>query len=183
MDWKKLSPWNWLKHEEEQAGSTVPVRSGELVPRTFPSSASPLHDEIERVFDNAFRGFGLAPLRSTSGFASARDLLRPSIDIAENPEAYEITVEVPGVDKDDVEITVRDDSLVIRGEKKREEKGERGRYHYVERSVGSFQRMLSLPADADHDHISANFKDGVLAITVNRLESQKSDVKKIDINA
>ena len=69
MDWKKLSPWNWLKHEEDN--STVPVRSSELVPRTFPSSVSTLHDEIDRVFDNVFRGFGVAPLRSSAAFPSA----------------------------------------------------------------------------------------------------------------
>lgn len=186
MDWNKLSPWNWLKHEEEHPGSTseaVPVRSGELVPRTFPSGISTLHDEIDRVFDNVFRGFGIAPWRSASLFPSAHDMLKPSVDIAEDPESYEITIEVPGVAKDDVEITVRDRSLVVRGEKKREEKGKRGRYHYVERSAGAFQRVLSLPADADRDHVSANFKDGVLEITVNKLQSEQSDVKRIEINA
>lgn len=187
MDWQKLSPWNWLKHEEEghtgSTGEAVPVRRGELVPRAMPRSVSTLHDEIDRIFDNVFRGFGVAPWQSASLFPSAQALLRPSIDIAETPESYQVTVEVPGVAKEDVEITVRDDSLVVRGEKRREEKGERGGYHYVERSAGAFQRVLSLPANADRDHISADFKDGVLEITVNKLESEKPDVKKIEISA
>lgn len=182
MDWKKLSPWNWLKDEKEgSAREAVPVRRGELVPRGFTGSLSTLHDDIDRIFDNAFRDFGVSPWRSSPLFPGSSELLRPSVDIAENPESYEISVEVPGVDKNDVEITVRDDSLVVRGEKKREEKGERGRYHYVERSVGAFERVLSLPADVDRDHISANFKDGVLAITINKLESAKADVRKIEI--
>ena len=97
----------------------------------------------------------------------------PAVEVSENDSRYTLTVEVPGVKKDDVHVDLREGMLVIHGEKKseREEKKERSRY--IERSYGSFSRSFSLPADADPDRLEASFKDGVLTINVPRTQESK----------
>ena len=97
----------------------------------------------------------------------------PAVELSENDHSYTITVEVPGVNKDDVHVDLHEGMLIIHGEKKseREEKKDRGRY--IERSYGSFSRSFTLPADADADRMEASFKDGVLKIVVPRAEAAK----------
>jgi HSP20 family protein len=97
----------------------------------------------------------------------------PAIDVAEDEKHYAITVEIPGVKKEDVQVEIHEGMLTIRGEKKseREEKDERRRY--VERSYGSFSRSFSLPTDADGDRVEASFKDGILTITIPKTAESK----------
>jgi HSP20 family protein len=97
----------------------------------------------------------------------------PAVDLSENDTHYTITVEIPGVQKDDVHVELQDDMLVIHGEKKseREEKKDRGRY--LERSYGSFSRSFTLPSDADAERLEASFKDGVLTVRMPRREAVK----------
>ena len=115
-----------------------------------------------RFFEDLFHDF---PTRGR-GFV-------PAVELSENDQSYTITVEIPGVNKDDVHVDLQDGMLVIHGEKKceREEKKERGRY--IERSYGSFSRSFALPGDADADRLEASFKDGVLKIVVPRSEAAK----------
>lgn len=115
-----------------------------------------------RIFEDLFREF---PTRGR-GFV-------PAVELSENDHSYTVTVEVPGVNKDDVHVDLHEGMLVIHGEKKseREEKKERGRY--IERSYGSFSRSFTLPADANADRLEASFKDGVLKIVVPRSEAAK----------
>jgi HSP20 family protein len=115
-----------------------------------------------RFFEDFFRGLPAAQ----RGFV-------PAVELSENDTRYTITVEIPGVRKEDVHVDLREGMLVIHGEKKseREEKKERSRY--VERSYGSFTRSFTLPPDADADRLDANFKDGVLTINIPRTEESK----------
>jgi HSP20 family protein len=198
MDWKKLSPWNWLKQEQEQ-GSNVPVNytpGTDFPPRTLLD----LHRNIDRIFDDAFRNFGLpglwdAPSGSTqpssqqrpSVLQSSEKLLdrsffKPSLDIAESKEAYTIKVEMAGVKKEDVQVEIDQDNLIIKGEKKLERKDEKENYHCIERSYGSFQRVLALPADADPERMEASFKDGVLTLVIQRQENAQPERRRLSIN-
>ena len=115
-----------------------------------------------RLFEDFFRDFPAMP----RAFA-------PAVELSEDDAKYTITVEIPGVKKDDVHVDLRDGMLVIHGEKKseREEKKERSRY--VERCYGSFSRSFTLPSDADADRLDASFKDGVLTIQIPRTEESK----------
>ena len=110
--------------------------------------------------------------------------LKPSVDIKENKKNYKISVEVPGVEESDIKLELVDGSLVIRGEKRQENEDKDEHYHSVERSYGSFQRVLSLPEDVNEDDIDAKFKNGVLTITAPRkqLAKPKENTKVIDIN-
>lgn len=178
MKLRKISPWNWLQKEAEgRTGSEVPVTQRGGQPG-YPLTA--FHREMDRLFDQALREFGSGfPGLSERSWAS--DFFRPSLDISESPEQYTIHVETPGVSRDDIQISVEHDALIIRGEKKEEEKRNEEQYHYVERSYGSFQRVLSLPQDADPDSLRATFRDGVLTINVGRRSKQESGARQVEI--
>ena len=108
-------------------------------------------------------------------------LIMPQVDIGESQKDYTITVEVPGVQEKDIDLTLIDGTLTIRGEKRSEHEEKEKHYHRVERSYGSFQRILSLPNDADENTVKAKFKDGVLTITIAKDPQAKPAGRKIEI--
>lgn len=175
MAWKKMTPWNWLTREEASGGSpmTPTRRTGGM------TSLAGLHQEIDDLFDQAFRGFGFPGLFERG--AGVEDFLKPKLDIKEGAGGYTITAEVPGMEKSDLQVEVRNDMLIIRGEKRQEEKNEEEQYHYTERSYGSVQRVLSLPDDADSDKMDASFKNGVLTIKLPRRKEAKSHTRTVEI--
>jgi HSP20 family protein len=134
-----------------------------------------LHREIDRLFDDFTRGgFGVMA-------TPAQTNLLPSIDVTETDKEIEITAELPGLERKDVEISVDDDLLTIRGEKKVEVKEEdKGKnYHVAERSYGVFFRAIQLPAGVDPASIQATMSNGVLKVTIPK--PAKSEPKKIEV--
>lgn len=186
MDIKKLAPWNWFKKEEE-TGSSMPAHRNAPKAIYHPDSlANPivqLHREMDRLFENAFRGLGLWPFGYQQAHTPliASGLLRPQADIGATDKEYSITVEVPGVNEKDVKVEISNNTLTIRGEKKQEKEEKDKNYYRVERAYGSFLRELSLPADAVQDNIKATFKHGVLMITMPRKALPKTESKQIEI--
>ena len=106
----------------------------------------------------------------------------PRVDIKENKTNYKITAELPGMEKDDVKVEVKDRVLTIEGEKKEEKEEKEDNYYRVERSYGSFHRSFSLPEDITEDKIKAAFKNGVLTLTIPRSKEEQK-AKQIDITA
>lgn len=111
------------------------------------------------------------------------ELISPSAEASEVADAYEISVELPGVRSEDIEVSITDGILTVRGEKhsEREEKGRS--YYFSERSFGAFQRAFRLPSDANVDAISADSEHGVLTIRVPRLPVEKRPERKIKIRS
>ncbi len=186
MDIKKLVPWNCFKKEEEGSGAVVPVNRSEKQSIHREDAAShpmiQLQQEMDRLFEKAVRGFGLSPISNEwLTPLTASGMLRPQLDIAATDKEYLITVEVPGVSEKDVKIEIADDTMTIIGEKRQEKEEKEKNYYRVERSYGSFQRVLSLPEDANQDDVKATFKNGVLSINMPRKALKKSDIKKIEI--
>ena len=97
----------------------------------------------------------------------------PAVDVSEDEHSYRISAELPDVPSGDVKVVVKDGVLTLRGERKNEKKTEGTKYHLVERSFGSFQRSFSLPKDANGEKVSAEFKNGVLLVTVPKREEVK----------
>nr|WP_281357791.1 Hsp20/alpha crystallin family protein [Desulfobacter latus] len=95
-------------------------------------------------------------------------LLKPRLDLSATDKEYTVSLEIPGVSEKDVNLELADDTLIIRGEKKQKKEEKKKNFYRLERSYGSFQRTLSLPEDADKDNIKADFKNGVLNITIPR---------------
>ena len=137
-----------------------------------PAELTGLRHDLDHVFDTLWTG--------GQKTAPASGTWSPSIDISETPEAYLVTAEVPGVDKKDVQVTVLENRLLIKGEKQSEVPGEKQNTHRVERGFGAFSRSFDLPRAVEAEKISASYKDGVLRISVPKAEEAKP--KQIEIN-
>jgi HSP20 family protein len=107
----------------------------------------------------------------------------PTVDVAERPDSYEITAELPGAEEKDVTVTVEDGVLTIAGEKKAERREDTKTMHFSERNYGSFQRSFGLPDDADDEKVSANFAKGVLKVSVPRSKKAKPSARQVAIKA
>lgn len=190
MDLHKLNPWNWFKHEESGKGGReiFPVKHDDQVLSTEPlaSNINQLHHEINRLFEDAFRGFGLS-----AGDQSARvrpffsddifSAFRANVNVASNDRQYTITLEAPGLAQDNLSIELKDRVLVIKGNKQLEQEEKDQHYYRKERRYGAFERVLAVPDDADIDAIHARMERGLLTIDIPRIEVGRSDVKKIAI--
>lgn len=103
----------------------------------------------------------------------------PAFDISETEKEYVISGEIPGIEPKDLEVTLTDGILSIKGEKKQESEEKEENYHRVERHYGSFQRSFRLPENIKRDDLDASYKDGILKLTLPKLE--QIEVKKIEV--
>jgi HSP20 family protein len=151
--------------------SSVPVRREEYHPFSL------FRQEMNTLFDNFFRGFDLEPFSGRLGAFS------PHIDVKESDKDIAIIAELPGMDDKDIHVSLTRDSLTIKGEKK-EEKEEKGKdYYRMERSFGSFTRTIPLPVEIDTDKVKADFKKGVLTVTLPKTATAIKEKKKIPVKA
>ena len=120
----------------------------------------PLPD-IETIVD---RAFNWPPLRFGSSMALAD--LGPRVDICESDGTYQFKADIPGMNKDDIAVSIANDMLTIQGERKRESEEIKPHFHRVERSYGSFSRSFSLPDDADPKTVHAHCEDGELTVSI-----------------
>ncbi|KAL2936140.1 17.6 kDa class I heat shock protein 3 [Bienertia sinuspersici] len=119
----------------------------------------------------------LSTARDTSAFVNAR------IDWRETPEAHVFKADLPGVKKEEVKVEVEDGKVLqISGERSREQEEKSDTWHRVERSSGKFQRRFKLPENAKVEEVKANMENGVLTVTVPKIEEKKPQVKSIDIS-
>lgn len=136
--------------------------------------------ELEDVSNSLNRFFGRSAARTESdrGMLAVADWM-PSVDISETDTAYLIKAEIPDVKKEDVKVTIQDGMLTIQGERKldKEEKGKK--FHRIERSYGSFVRSFQVPDDADETAVKAEFKDGMINVTLPK--SAKAKAKAINV--
>lgn len=187
MGIKKLGPWNWFKKEDELGTKSIPVRREEAHKHhpALPAALQNFQREFDRIFEQAFSGFGIEPswLGGMQWPRGADGMLKPTLDLAATDKEYKITVEIPGVDEKDVKIEIANDTLMIHGEKKQEQEERDKDYYRVERSYGSFERLLALPDDADQESVKAAFKKGVLTIRISRKALPKEDIRKIEIKS
>lgn len=136
-----------------------------------------LHGSIDDLFDQMWGGELFPALTRKSEF------IAPNVEVGETDEALEVTAELPGIAKEDVDVSVSDNVLTIKGEKREETDREEKDYHLKERSYGSFRRSFTLPANVDVDKTEAKTEDGVLRITIPKLPEAKETTKKISIDS
>jgi HSP20 family protein len=129
-----------------------------------------LHDRIQRYFDD-FPTFGL----------NIPDSFSPKIDISEEKEKVNVVAEIPGVKKDNIKITLQDNILTIEGEKKNEIEKKDKNFYRSERVFGSFKRCFTLPADVDSEKVEAKFEDGMLHVSLKKLEPKIKSEKVIEL--
>jgi HSP20 family protein len=137
--------------------------------------------ELEDITARLNRIFGRAPSRTdpTSDMLTVADWM-PSVDISETDTEYTITGELPGVNKNDVSITVQNGMLTIQGERRHETEEKGKKYHRVECCYGSFMRSFRVPDDADEEKVKAEFKDGMLNVTMPK--SERTKARTIDVS-
>jgi HSP20 family protein len=136
--------------------------------------------ELERMFDDFFRR-PFAPISFPRlRFAAAEEIV-PSVDIFEAEGAVVLKAELPGMKKEDIEMTLTDSDITISGEKKKEEEVKRKDFYKYERSYGSFCRTFSLPAEVQADKVKSTFKNGVLEVRMPKSEKAKSKEVKVKV--
>ena len=158
---KDLAPWGWSKR-----------KLSPLMEEGNPFTA--LQRQMNTLLEDFMSGTGFEPVFSRS-FA-------PRVNVSEDNEKIYISAEIPGLNQNDVELTLTREALTLRGEKKEEFEEREGRHRYhIERTFGSFQRVIPLNAEVDEDKVDAVFKDGVLSVTLTKTAEAQRKSKKIPI--
>ena len=172
------------------AATKLPVNEQEKTPaRPQARPFDALRQEVERLFDRFDVDFWRAPFRrpifDAEPFWQREWSLTavPAVDIAEKDQAFEVTAELPGMDDKSIEVKTVNGNLVIKGEKKEEKEEKKKDYHLSERRYGSFERRFQLPEGVDPDKIVANFKNGILTVTLPKKPEAQKPEKKIDVKA
>jgi HSP20 family protein len=169
-------------------GDIVPWRRGglrrwEREGRPFDSfrrEMESLHRDMDRLFEGLWsEGFGSSLVPETW----ARGEIMPQLDIAEDDKAFAVKVDLPGLDEKDVEVTLSDRVLTIRGEKKEDKETKEKDYYRRERAYGAFRRSIEIPAAVDAAKIEASFKKGVLTIQLPKTKEAQEKIKQIEVKA
>ncbi|MGB0084837.1 MAG: Hsp20/alpha crystallin family protein [Rhodomicrobiaceae bacterium] len=148
-----------------------------------------LQRDMDELFSSLRGGFWRSPVGHTASDLEpfwrrrAGQALAPAVDIAETDKQYEITAELPGLQPENVDVKLSNGVLTIKGEKKEEKEETKEGYHLSERRFGSFQRSFGVPEGIDAEKISADFKNGVLTITMPKTAEVQQKEKKIAIKS
>lgn len=148
-----------------------------LVPwRLRHSPARPNFDSLFETFFNDTDRFGLRPFGQAPVF-------NPTLDVSESETEVKVIAELPGLDEQDINVSLTQDILTISGEKKVENEDKGENYHHIERSYGAFKRSVALPAGIEADQVEAIFKNGVLTITLPKSAEAQEEIKRIEVKA
>ncbi|XP_010033062.2 18.1 kDa class I heat shock protein [Eucalyptus grandis] len=155
-----------------------------LIPSWFGGRRGDASDPFSLDLWDPFKDFpfpssslSASPLRGNSAFVNTR------IDWRETPEAHLFKVDLPGLKKEEVKVEIEDDRVLqISGERKVEKEDKNDKWHRVERSSGKFMRRFRLPENAKMDQVKASMENGVLTVTVPKVEEKKPEVKAIQIS-
>jgi HSP20 family protein len=134
-----------------------------------------LQKEMNRLFDR------LVPTDVGNGEKMGLSFI-PAAEITETPEAVQIKLEIPGMEAKDLNLEVTADSLTINGERKSEIKTEEEGFTRTEFRYGKFHRVIPLPVQVDNSNVTAEYKDGILNLTLPKAEEEKNKVVKVSIN-
>jgi len=168
MSIRDLAPWNWGKRAPR-----APARWD-----AFSDPFENLRHEMNRIFDSFFREWRLEP----AGFFRERwGDFTPQIEMVEKADEIEVKAELPGLSEKDVEISLSEGTLTLKGEKRREAREERDGMQYCECAYGSFHREIRLPCAVKDDKAEATFKNGVLVIRIPKADDAMSKGRKIEI--
>ena len=130
-----------------------------------------MRGEMDRLWDSFFEG--RPHVRFGEWF--------PTLDVSETKNDFVVKVELPGMDQKDIDVSLSDGHLTIKGEKKKEKEEKEENYHFIERSYGTFTRSVQLPKEVKHDKISASYKNGILKVVLPKSEEAKKKEVKIKV--
>jgi HSP20 family protein len=136
--------------------------------------------DMDRMMDDFF-GRRMRPWWPERWARGDGEITTPALDVYEEKDEIVVKAELPGMDKDDIEVNISDSELTLKGEKRKEEKIEEKDYYRCERSYGGFLRSVELPADVQADKVKASFKNGILEIRMPKTEEAKTKEIKIKV--
>ena len=168
-----------MKDKTDTTMTTEPEKNLESSPHRMSA-----FEEMDRLFDNYMSRGWLSPFRFHKPLfndkADAFEGKAPCVDVIDNEKEIVIKAELPGVEKKDLDITVTKNSVSIKGTTRHEEKEEKADYYHCEISRGSYQRTITLPTEVHEDKAKAKFKDGVLMLTLPKMEKAKQRKVEVD---
>jgi HSP20 family protein len=133
-------------------------------------SLQAFEQRMNRLFDEFFGRSAMTPSLLDESWSA----FSPRVDIVERDEELEISAELPGLDREDIDVSLSDDLLTISGEKRVEREEEKGSVYRTERSYGSFRRQVALPCEIEADQVKANFRNGVLTVTLPKVCAEEA---------
>lgn len=161
--------------KEEKGGKPVPVKRGALAPfKSFEARFEDMERFMERMMGSFLPSRWMRPFeREWPAWPEMAELRAPAVDLVDRENEILVRAELPGINKDDISISLTADSITIEAHSKKEEEEEKGAYRRREISSSSFSRSLWLPAEVDSDAAKATFKDGVLEVTLPKTAAAK----------
>lgn len=175
--------------QKQEKGAQAPMAGTSMAGMPMTNTLRAMRDEMDRLFDSFSQRFGFPSMHR---MFEAEPLVRyetsfifpvPAVDVVEDDKAYRISAELPGMEEKNVDLSVENDVLTIRGEKQEEKEQKEKNYYLSERRYGSFQRSFQLPDSVDQDKIEASFEKGVLTVTLPKKPGEATQKKKISIAA
>jgi HSP20 family protein len=158
-------------------------RGKDKTPTTQEDTAANPLVALQRDINHVFEDFCRKVEAGWSGHNNVVGMFGPNTDVTETDTNVEVSIELPGMTEDDIDISLSHDTMTIRGEKKIEHEEERKGIYMSERSYGSFMRTLPLPASVDADKADATFKNGVLTVSLPKTAEAQANVKRIPVKA
>jgi HSP20 family protein len=159
------------------------TQSQQEIQKVQPAHVLNPFEEMDRFFENQLSTNWMHPLQwirpSWSRLGEPFEGKMPNVDVIDREKEILVRAELPGVDKKDLDISVTKNTVTIKGSTSREEKEEKGNYYRCEISRGAYSRTLSLPSDVNEDKAKADFKDGILELTLPKVTTEKRRTIKI----
>jgi HSP20 family protein len=175
-----------------EVATKVPVKAGQPAVTKLHTEDRPLHAlrrQVDRLFEDFQRGYWHLPFSRT--VSDVEPFWRgdvafgavPSVDIVEKDDAYKVSAELPGIAASNIDVKFSDGTLTIAGEKEEDKEEKKKDYFLSERRYGSFKRSFRVAEDIDADKIEANFKNGVLSVTLPKTAEARKNTKTITVKA
>lgn len=173
---QKLS--KWLPRKRKDEGQTA------LAQRQNEHPLLRMQAQMDSLFEDFLRNpWGLTerPWAGLERLSAMTGLAEPKIDIEDKRKEIKVSVELPGLEPDDVDLRLTDEALTIRGEKRTEDSDEGDGYYLSERTFGAFERSVPLPVEVDADRAEAKFKKGVLTVRLPKTERARKSARKVEV--
>ncbi|HZD53240.1 MAG TPA: Hsp20/alpha crystallin family protein [Woeseiaceae bacterium] len=167
----EMVPWRWGNLRGAREDKTF---------ENFRSDITSLHREMDRLFENLWSEGFAYPLLSEHW---ARPEVIPQLDISEDDTTYAVKIDLPGMEEKDVDVTLSDRVLTIRGKKEEDKEAKEKNFYRRERAFGSFRRSIEIPSATDVSKIEASFHAGVLTIQLPKTKEAQDKVKRIEVKA
>jgi len=166
-----------MRTKEDDMAKDIEITKGQQVQKARPVSDIGAFEDMERMFDKFFTRGWLRPWYrewpELGEFKQAFEARYPHVDVIDRDGEIIVKAELPGVDKKDLDVSMTEDSVTIKGSTRHEEKEEKGNYYRCEITRGEFARNIALPAEVDSGKAKASFKDGILELVMPKTEARK----------